>query len=102
MWAYTDEKNRVFGLNRSNMSGNTGWVETATTLTVDARLVTEKGACLYKVQDGVVVSRTKEEIEADEAEIEPLEQTDRIDVIEGRVDNLEQNVSDIVNGVTAE
>lgn len=86
MWVYVDEKGTVLALNASNMKGNTGWVEAATTLTVN-NPISHDGASLYKVKDGVVVARSEEEMEGDKTDLPGG--SEEMDV-EARVEALEQ------------
>ena len=70
MYAYVDA-GRIFALNENDMSGNTGWEEIETNLTVNDPLTDDHGAALYKVVDGASVERTQEEREADWPTPEP-------------------------------
>lgn len=63
MWVYVDIAGRVTAFNPNDMTGNTGWEEAAET--VSEPLVEEHDVPIYKYDDGHVVHRTQEEIEAD-------------------------------------
>jgi len=84
MYAYVDD-GRIFALNENDMSGNTGWEEIETGLTVNDPLTDNHGAALYKVVNGASVERTQEEREADWPEPEP-----RVPTIPERVTTLEE------------
>lgn len=65
MFAFVDNDGRLFALNDGDMTGNSGWQQVNTTLTPADRLTDDHGAALYKVVNGTVQERTKQEREAD-------------------------------------
>ena len=65
MFGYVDDQGRLLGLNEADMSGNSGWMPVATVLTVSDPLTDDHGAALYKVVNGTVQERSKQEREAD-------------------------------------
>ena len=65
MYGYVDSEGRLFGLNDSDMSGNSGWMQVNTSLSADAPLTDDHGAALYKVVGSTVQERSKQEREAD-------------------------------------
>ena len=74
---YLDSAGRIFSINPSDMSGNTGWIATteeALTAHTGASIaemmdnVSDNGAALYVFRDGFAYRRTDEEIAADTPE----------------------------------
>lgn len=65
MWVYTDEQDRVLGCCENSMAGNSGWTEADVKLTVESQLADERGAALYRLVIGELVTRTEEERMAD-------------------------------------
>ena len=65
MWVYLDEQDRVCSVNAGNMAGNSGWTEADVALTVDSDLTDEKGAALYRLIGGELVTRSEDERRAD-------------------------------------
>lgn len=76
-YIYADERNLVTGMNRKDMSGNSGWMEMPENLTSKTEqelfdgLADANGIPLYKVEGEAIVPRTEDEIAADMAAIPP-------------------------------
>ena len=79
-----DEQGRINGICPDDLSGGTGWLRAETDLTPHTELFEERGRALYKISDGSVIARTKEEIEADAPETRAADVSDgdRLDQIE--------------------
>lgn len=72
----TDAQGRVTGVCPDDLTGGTGWAWVETDLTPADNLCAECGTALYKCVDGVVCSRTAEEIAADSTPETTAELTD--------------------------
>ena len=79
-----DEQGRINGICPDDLSGGAGWLRAETELTPQTELFDERGRALYKVSGGSVISRTKEEIEADapETEMDDVSDAERLGQIE--------------------
>lgn len=93
-WGYVDGNNRLLGLSDGNKSGNSGWEEIGTALTVEDNLFDEKGAALYKIVSGQTQERTEEERRQDwPVDPEPVPtDRERIEVLEDRAETNEANL----------
>jgi len=101
-----DEKERITAFNKNDLSGNTGWAEAEGEITEP--LEEGHGVPLYKLENGNIVPRTVEEIDADIAELAAEEEpATPIPTLESRVSTLEGDSSEmrealdmILSGVT--
>ncbi len=90
---YTDDANRIIGMNINDLTGNTGWQlmppnETGKTeQELFDNLTESHGVPLYKVEGGAMVCRTAEEIAAD-IPPEPAPAPSREDELQAQIDAL--------------
>lgn len=107
---YIDDHGRVTGMNRSDLSGNSGWVvldeavvEAQTGATIDGLidgLTNTDGVPLYRLTDGVLQIRTPSEIVADTpAKIVQASPEERLENVEHRVDDIATQNDEIILAV---
>ena len=107
---YVDDHGRVTGMNRSDLSGNSGWivldeadVEAQTGATVDGLmdgLTNPDGVPLYRLADGIVQLRTTAEIEQDTpVKVVQVSPDERLETVEHRVDDIATQNDEIILAV---
>ena len=107
---YVDDHGRVTGMNRSDLSGNSGWIvldeadiEAQTGATIDGLmdgLTNTDGAPLYRLTDGVLHLRNASEIEADTpAKVVQASPEERLETVEHRVDDIATQNDEIILAV---
>lgn len=73
MWLYIDYAGRVLGANPNDMTGNTGWEQAEVPEDFDInQLYDDRGAALYKLVGGELVTRSEDERQADWPEPVPV------------------------------
>ena len=107
---YVDDHGCVTGMNRSDLTGNSGWVvldeavvEAQTGATIDGLmdgLTNADGVPLYRVTDGVVQLRTAAEIEQDTpVKVVQVSPEERLVTVEHRVDDIATQNDEIILAV---
>ena len=112
VYAKADEDGRVIAINSDAfLTDTSGWIEIdhgtgdkyhhAQGNYLPGPLTDERGVCRYKLEDGAVVERTQEEMDADWVAPDPQPTLEsRVDAVEGTTQELQEAFDLLLTGVT--